>query len=752
MQHREMNRTGALGRHDQAVLCRMPESVLQSDEVVPVVLEFVQPPVAVYVRQNPQANAAAYEAGLEETHKQFLAQMATLGLDVQLGKSRSLIAGPDGDSILDLPHDFTHVFNGLGVLMPGKAVQKVSVMGGIRTITLNEERVYLSLAESVPFLGAPKVWDQVDAAGRRIRGEGVTVAVIDTGIDWNHPEFGGYATVPNEKVTHAISLTSEGPKDSFGHGTHVSCIIAGDADYKATPRGDARYNGVAPKAKLMGYKVLTASGTGSATNIILAMEDAVKRGAQVMNLSLGDSLGDPSSPESSAANNAMLAGVIVCLAAGNSGPEPYTIGAPGAAHHVLTVGASTDDGVTELVAQLVQPSGEMRSVGMRLMESSTLLPSPALELGYVLCGMGQAASDFPAQVKGNVALVERGEVTFREKAVAAQAAGAAACVIYNNQTGNFYGSLGDEKPVPTIPTVSISMEDGQMMKQALAGAPGLSEAKLRLNPEEIPQPNRMAEFSSRGPNKDGWIKPELTAPGVNITSATVTEAGIPGGGMPDPSGYISASGTSMATPHVAGIAALMRQAHPDWTAVQIKAALVNTAQFMAGQGGVMDQGNGAISLARAIAGRAILVTATDPPSPTYSFGTVVNGAKEHRSTLPLTIVPLSTSTQSTPVDYKISAVLNGEVEGLKAEVSPMTTPSGPGRDAGFELVVTADGSKLADGAYYGWVVVEADWGTLRLPFWYEAARQPQSTPPTPEHRESLAAQPVRPVPGAIPWR
>lgn len=159
----------------------------------------------------------------------------------------------------------------------------------------------------------------------------------DTGIDWTHPCFGGYTDVPNEKVTHAVSYTGEHPIDNFGHGTHVAGIIAADNTYTQTPRGAAQVQGVAPKAKLMGYKVLTAAGSGSATGIILAIEDAVRRGAHVLNLSLGDSEGDPTSPECVAANNAMLAGVIVCVAAGNAGPEPSSVGAPGAAHHVITM-------------------------------------------------------------------------------------------------------------------------------------------------------------------------------------------------------------------------------------------------------------------------------------------------------------------------------------------------------------------------------------------------------------------------------
>lgn len=149
--------------------------------------------------------------------------------------------------------------------------------------------------------------------------------------------LGGFAQAPNDKVIHAASLTGENPIDNYGHGTHVAGIIAGDADYKGTPRGDAQVSGIAPKAKLMGYKVLTAAGSGSATNIILAMEDAARKGAHVMNLSLGDSFGDPFSPESSAANNAMLAGCIMVIAAGNAGPERSSVGAPGAAHHVITI-------------------------------------------------------------------------------------------------------------------------------------------------------------------------------------------------------------------------------------------------------------------------------------------------------------------------------------------------------------------------------------------------------------------------------
>ncbi len=733
MTRKQMDLPGAAPGRGMAPLRRFTPGVLESDSIVPVVLEFEQPPVAVFRCLHPHEDPVRYEQELAARHREFLERLASLGIDVQMGESDAVVAGPSGTTIVAMRHDFTQVFNGIGVLLPGRVVATVARMAGVRAVTLNKEQVYLQLEQSVSFIGAKQIWERADTAGRNLRGEGVVVAVIDTGIDYTHPAFGGYQEVPNEKVIHAVSLTGEHPLDNFGHGTHVAGIIAADADYKNTPRGDSLLNGVAPKAKLMGYKVLTASGSGSATNIILAMEDAVKRGAHVMNLSLGNTYGDPYSPESSAANNAMKAGVLMCVAAGNAGPEDRTVGAPGAAHHVITVGASTDDGVTALIAELRQEEAEPRQVEMRLMEGSRPMEEPTVELQYADCGNGLKVEQFPAEVRGQIALIQRGESTFREKALLAQQAGALACVIYNNRPGSFFGSLGEYEEMPSIPVVGISQQDGQMMLGAIRDGQNLSDARLRLSPEEVPQPDRLAEFSSRGPTSDGWIKPELTAPGVNINSATITQAPYPGGGMPDPSGYVSASGTSMATPHVAGAAALIRQAHPEWTALQIKAALVNTARFLEGQGTVAEQGNGAMDLVKAIDCRAVLVTATDPISPTCSFGQVVHGGEEKAVSQALTIQPLGAEEE--PGSYQLSVEIAGNPEGLRAELSAASVVCDRVCRAAFDLRLIADGAVLPDGAYYGWVIAQAEWGTLRLPFYCEMTAEPASKPERPREAE-----------------
>ncbi|HWI66570.1 MAG TPA: S8 family serine peptidase [Symbiobacteriaceae bacterium] len=403
--------------------------------------------------------------------------------------------------------------------------------------------------------------------------------------------------------------------------------------------------------------------------------------------------------------------------------------------------------MTALVAELNKAGADPQQLEMRLMEGSVALPTPAIDLEYVPCGLGAKPKDFPKGVKGKIALVQRGEITFRDKAANAQKAGAVAVVIYNNRDGNFFGSMGEEADRPNIPAVSMSKADGELMLQAGSGSG--EAAKLRLTPEEVPQPDRLAEFSSRGPNNDGWIKPEITAPGVNIYSATITQAGMPGGGMPDPSGYISASGTSMATPHVAGMAALIRQAHPDWTSMQVKAALVNTARWMKNQGTVMDQGNGSADLARAVDCRAILVTATDPVAPTHSFGQIVHGGKVVTATQAMTIRPLDA--EASKFTYELSVELVGAPEGLTAELSAGTVScSVDGCNAAFELKLTADGAKVQDSACFGFVVATSQWGQVRLPFYCEVAREPSKTPPDSGSQNPIPGVPPQRRPGGMP--
>lgn len=181
--------------------------------------------------------------------------------------------------------------------------------------------VYACLDVSVPLVGAPRIW-QAGYTGR-----GVCIAIVDTGIDAEHPAL-------RDRVIAMQDMTGEGSEDGNGHGTHVAGIAAGEG---------APYQGVAPEASLMAVKVLRGDGSGMTSDVMAGIEWATENGAWVINMSLGSGVAsDGNDPLSLICDAAVARGVVVCVAAGNSGPGRGTIGSPGAARRVITVGASTD--------------------------------------------------------------------------------------------------------------------------------------------------------------------------------------------------------------------------------------------------------------------------------------------------------------------------------------------------------------------------------------------------------------------------
>jgi len=275
-----------------------------------------------------------------------------------------------------------------------------------------DKPVYALLDVSVPLIRAPLVWE------RGFTGKGVKVAVVDTGIDPQHPDFAG-------RILAFTSFVGGNGEDDHGHGTHVAGIIAGSGEASG-----GKYRGVAPEALILSAKVLKADGSGMMSDVMAGIEWAVEQGAKIINLSLG-SPGpcDGTDALSVMCDAAVKAGVVVCAAAGNDGPHPGTVGSPGCAREVITVGASNDN-------------------------------------------------------------------------------------------------------------------------------------------------DQVAPFSSRGPTADGRTKPDILFPGVGIVSCRASGTSM---GNPLDNFYTSASGTSMATPHASGVAALLLQAYPDLTPAQIKAKMMNSA-------------------------------------------------------------------------------------------------------------------------------------------------------------------------------
>jgi serine protease AprX len=320
-----------------------------------------------------------------------------------------------------------------------------------------DQPVYALLNRSVPIIQVPRLWRE-----EGLDGEGISIAIVDTGIDMEHPDFEG-------RIAGVADFTGEGPGDGHGHGTHCAGIAAGSG-----AASGGKYRGVAPKATLYSAKVLRSNGHGMMSDVMAGVEWAVEQGVRVISLSLGgpgpcngtDAL-------SELCDAAIEAGAVICVAAGNDGPGAYTVGSPGCARRVITIGAS------------------------------------------------------------------------------------------NNH-------------------------------------------------------DRIASFSSRGPTLDERIKPDVVLPGVDIVAARAQNTSM---GTVVDDWYTSASGTSMATPHAAGVCALLLQADPTLSNDQIKARLMETAVNLGEN--AQAQGSGRVDAWRACHSQAEPEPTPEPepgPEPTPDPG------------------------------------------------------------------------------------------------------------------------------------
>ena len=340
----------------------------------------------------------------------------------------------------------THVFKltpTVAATMPAGAVFSLSDQPDIEYIWLDEE-IRTCLDRSLPAIGVPAVW----ASG--YRGTGIKIAIVDTGIDRAHPDFSG-------RIMAGASFVDGDFQDDNGHGTHVASTAAGTGAAQ-----ENRYVGVAPEASLYVARVLDRGGSGSMSGVMAGIEWAVDQDVHVINLSLGGSgSSDGQDALSMTCNVAVARGIVVCAAAGNAGPGARSIGSPGAAADVITVGAAD-------------------------------------------------------------------------------------------------------------------------------------------------RSDRVASFSSRGPTADGRTKPDICFPGTDIVAARASGTSM---GSPVNAHYTSASGTSMATPHAAGLAALLLQARPDATPAEIKQAFMSTALGMGSDANA--QGAGRAQAERALA----VILGQEPPPP-----------------------------------------------------------------------------------------------------------------------------------------
>jgi minor extracellular serine protease Vpr len=506
----------------------------------------------------------------------------------------------------------------------------------------------------LPLINAFAAWggdNQGANAGVKPDGTRVKVGVIDTGIDVTHPCFNdaGFPNTPkqgppsltNNKVIVAKVFYNKAnnqgltPAPVQEHGTHVSGTIA--CDYGLTNSTTivdgvlVNYGvlGVAPGAQLGNYNVFPGDVLNARSEDILnALEAAYTDGMDIINMSLGGNSHGNQDLLTNAVNDLDQAGMISAIAAGNSGPGHFTVESPGSAARGLTAGAFT---VGHFIGAPVTAGGHTygAATGDFAKVSSDLTATLAAVSGTGANGLSTACSALAAgSLTGKIALISRGTCTFSTKIRNAQAAGAVAVLVGNNVGGGPIAMGTDGTPnQPTVPAYMLSMADAGAVKASDGTSVTIGAALAYF--QNAADSNIMAGFSSQGPTDvDFRVKPDVVSPGVNVLSSIPRSFCA---GSADCWAFFQ--GTSMATPHLAGSAAVILGQHPGWSAAQLRSAIVNQAD----EGGIKNSNGTTTSTDVNLigAGRDNVNSAThaavalDPVS--VSFGAVPAGSGQTRT-------------------------------------------------------------------------------------------------------------------------
>lgn len=684
------------------------------------------PPLAAQVRSRKDLRSAAAQNRLETIRaaQQSLRQvLAERGLRIT-GASQTLV-------------------NAVFVEANREQAQSLRALPGVHRVEyLPPLRRHLDRA--VELVGAPAAWNAV--GGAENAGAGVNIAILDGGIDQNHPAFQQECQRPspmpsqpeewkaytNGKVIVARSYVAQlpfadvrpedsrpddtSPRDRSGHGTAVAMIAAGNR--VTGPSGTIQ--GMAPKACLGNYKIFGSPGVNDTTRtpvVIQALEDALLDGMQIATLpigspavygpretSCGSSGREDCDVRAQAVEAAVGAGLAVVVSAGNDGdiglefPARNSIHTPGTAPSAITVGASTNSHV--FFAGVMVDGRRMNALFGDGPRPPSSLGAPLRDVSK-LQNDGLACDPLPAgSLSGAFGLVQRGECAFAIKVNNAQKAGAAGVVIYQSEGFDYpFSPLGLTET--GIPAAMIGYQDGLDLKQILDSAP---DKMVTLDP--VLQPanadfDTVADFSSRGPSiGETAIKPELVAVGTDLYTATQTYD--PNGALYDPSGYTAAQGTSFAAPMVAGAAAIVKQRNPSFTPAQLKSAVVNTATPLQGES-ITDQGAGKLN-----AGAAAAATLTVEPA-VLSLGEITTGSISTSRALRLTNSQNATFT-TFPVRVRQTT------PDAALQLSVPNTVSVP-RGGRADLTVTIQGRVPQPGIYEGEILI-GDQGQIRVPYMY----------------------------------
>jgi subtilisin family serine protease len=474
---------------------------------------------------------------------------------------------------------FDTLWNGLSIQMNASQLSTLARIDGVKAI-------YPVVTVALPptQAGDPELFTALAMTGADIAqselgftGAGIRVAVMDTGVDYHHPDLGGcfgpncrvytgydfvgsaFNADPSSPAYNPTPAPDADPDDCNGHGTHVAGIIGANGTVK----------GVAPGVKFGAYRVFGCDGSTTADIMIAAMERALADGMQVLNMSIGSSFQWPQYPTAMASNRLVNKGMVVVASIGNSGTSGvYAAGAPGLGDKVIGV-ASFDN--TRLSTKAFSISPDNLLVGY--VNATAAPPAPLSGSGAMArTGTQTTTNDAcsplaPGSLAGKIALIRRGTCTFYIKAFNAQSAGAVAVVLYNNQPGSVNPTVAGS-PAITIPVVMANQTDGNLMDTRLAAGPLTLTWTAQTVSTPVATAGLISSFSSYGLSPDLSLKPDIGAPGGNIWSSYPLEKG----------GYANLSGTSMASPHVAGAVALLLQAKPNTPSQIVRTILQNSAE------------------------------------------------------------------------------------------------------------------------------------------------------------------------------
>ncbi|MEX1994596.1 MAG: S8 family serine peptidase [Steroidobacteraceae bacterium] len=482
---------------------------------------------------------------------------------------------------------FDTLFNGYSVQIDSVNRTKLARVDGVKALWPVE---IIQAPEFNPTYGeAPDLAHAIALTGANIAqasgytGAGVKVAVMDTGIDYDHADFGGdgvqrtnSAVFPTARVIAGWDFVGDAfnfdqtpipdpyPDDCGGHGSHVAGIVG----------ANGVVTGVAPDVTFGAYRVFGCTGSTTADIMIAAMERALADDMDVLNMSIGSALQNwPQYPTAAASTRLVNRGVVVVASIGNSGPQGtapnglYSAGAPGVGEKVIGVASYDNTHVTQKAFTL-DPGGTLIPYS-----GASGSPPPPTSGTFNVSKTGTPASlddgctaaQFAGFTAGHYALIRRGTCAFHLKALNAQNAGAAGVILYNNVAGALNPTVAGTPPI-TIPVVAVTNTAGALIDSLVPGATATWGSAVIVTP--LASGGLISGFSSFGLAADLSLKPDIGAPGGQIFSTVPIEQGSHGGN----------SGTSMSSPHVAGIAALVLQARPNTSSQVMRTLLQNSAE------------------------------------------------------------------------------------------------------------------------------------------------------------------------------